>query len=202
MLRMEAMKTNLEFLLQSSTIPIMSDLHKFCQDSHQASFVDTGFTEPCPKTQDISELSTETQDTLRRYLGEDHRAFKHTKFATTLLWVEVQHHHYKPYHLSMKDSLVHYGEPKPTACNLYGGVSYIHEIFAWPPSEPIKWLCIAVYGPACTKSDPFEGWPSCGAKLVSRNIGNYILVPPAHIIKPIAICPWSKDLVAISCPIS
>lgn len=202
MSRMEAMKTNLEFLLQSSTIPIMNDLHKFRQDSHQASFVATGFAEPCPQTRVLRELSTETQDTLRQYLRKNHQAYKHTKFATTLPWVEVQHRRYKPYHLSMKDSLVHYGVPKPTACNLYGGVGYIHEIFIWPPSEPKTWLCIAEYGPACAVSDPFENWPFCGAKLVGRNVKTYRIVPPAHIIEPIAICPWSKDLVAISCPIS
>ena len=202
MSRMEAMKTNLEFLLQSSTIPIMDELHKFHQDSHRSSFADTEFTEPCQKTQDLRELRTETQETLRQYLGENHHALKHTKFATTLSWVEVQHRRYKPYHLSMMDSLVHYGVPKPTACNLYGGVGYIHEIFAWSPSEPKTWLCIAVYGPTCAVSDPFENWPSCGAKLVGRNVENYILVPPTHIIEPIAICPWSKDLVAIACPIS
>jgi len=202
MLRMEAMKMNLEFLLQSSAIPIMNDLHKLRQDSQQASFADTGFAEPCPKTQDLSELSTETQRTLRQYLGRDHQAFKHTKFATILPWVEIQHHCYKPYCLSKKDSLVHYGVPDPRACNLYGGDGYIHKIFAWPPPSPQTWLCMAVYGPACTVPDPFEAWPFCGAKLVSCNIGNYIIVPPAHIIKPIAICPWSKDLVAISCPIS
>src|SRR5258706_8274228 len=73
MLRMEAMKMNLEFLLQSSAIPIMNDLHKLRQDSQQASFADTGFAEPCPQTQDLSELSTETQKTLCQYLGRDHR---------------------------------------------------------------------------------------------------------------------------------
>jgi len=202
MSRMETMKTNLEFLLQSSAIPIMNDLHKFCQDSHQTSFADTGFTEPCPNTPPLSELSTETQDTLRQYVGDNHPAFKHTKFATTLPWIEVQHRHYKPYHSSKKDSLVHYGEPKPTACHLYGGVGYIHEIFIWPPSKPTTRLCIAVYGPSCTVSDPFVNWPSCGAKLVGRKVVKYILVSPDHIIEPIAICPWSKDLVAISCPIS
>ena len=203
MLRMETMKTNLQLLLRSSTLPMLNDLHKLRHDYRQASFMETRFNTPCPKTLNIDQLSIQTQETLRLYLKENHPGFKYTTFATRLPWVEVYHHRYKPYHFSKKDSHVHFGAPNPTSCNLYGSVGYIHEIFAWPASEPRTYLCIAVYGPPSAVADPFRDWPYCGAKLVGRNVGEYVVVPLEQVIEPIAVCPWSKkDLVVISCPIS
>ena len=208
MLRMEIMKTNLQLLLRSSTLPMLNHLHNLRQDSCQMPFTDNGFNVPRPKTMNtdnlsIETLSIETQETLRQYLGADHPGFKYTTFATILPWVEIRHRRYKPCRLSKKDSLIHFGAPNPISCNLYGRVGYIHEIFAWPASEPQTLLCIAVYGPPSTIADPFNDWPYCGAKLVGRNVEEYVIVYPDHVIEPIATCHWStQDLVVISCPIS